>query len=70
MSAAPKKKKGLFSGLINIWARHSKLIALIFFVFAIAFPIVFNKQYYITVAINCLMFAILSLSLNLITGFM
>lgn len=68
MAAAPKKSK--FSGLIEIWAKHSKVIAIVFLIIAIAFPVVFNKQYLITVAINCLIFSILSLSLNLITGFM
>ncbi|MCD8037377.1 MAG: branched-chain amino acid ABC transporter permease [Clostridiales bacterium] len=71
MSTTPKnEKKGIFTLLIEAWAKHSKLVALIFLILAIIFPLVFDRQYYITVAINCLMFSILSLSLNLITGFM
>ena len=49
---------------------YSLVISIIFIILAILFPILFNKQYLITVAINCLMFATLSLSLNLITGYM
>ena len=71
MTTAPKKeKKGFFSGILEFWAMHSLVISIIFIILAILFPILFNKQYLITVAINCLMFATLSLSLNLITGYM
>ncbi|GFI61762.1 high-affinity branched-chain amino acid transport system permease protein LivH [Clostridiales bacterium] len=71
MTTTPKKdKKGFLSGIIEAWARHSVVIGIVFLILAILFPIVFNKQYIITIAINCLMFSILSLSLNLITGFM
>ncbi|MDD5944609.1 MAG: branched-chain amino acid ABC transporter permease [Clostridia bacterium] len=71
MTAAPKNdKKGLWTRIIEVWAKNSRLISLIFLILAILFPIVFNKQYYITIAINCLIFSILSLSLNLITGYM
>lgn len=71
MTTAPKKeKKGFFSGILEFWAMHSLIISVVFIILAILFPILFNKQYLITVAINCLMFATLSLSLNLITGYM
>ncbi len=71
MKTTPKKEsKGLFTSLIEAWAKNSKIVAIVFLILAIAFPLVFNRQYYITIAINCLMFSILSLSLNLITGFM
>ena len=64
------EKKGLFTRLIEFWAMHSIPIAILFIIIAIVFPIVLPKQYYITIGINCLMFATLSISLNLITGYM
>lgn len=65
-----KKSNKIFEEIINIWAKNNIAISLIALVLAVLFPIVFNQQYIITVGINCLMFSILSLSLNLITGYM
>ena len=71
MSTAPEKeKKSAFSGILEFCAKNSLILSIVFLVLAIVFPVAFNKQYLITIGINCLMFSVLSLSLNLITGFM
>ena len=71
MGTAPEKeKKSAFSGILEFCAKNSLILSIVFLVLAIIFPVVFNKQYLITIGINCLMFSVLSLSLNLITGFM
>ena len=56
--------------LIYIIAQHEKWIVLASFVAAVLFPLIFNTPYFITVAINCLMYIILTLSLNLLTGYL
>ena len=56
--------------LIHIIAQHEKWIVLASFVAAVLFPLIFNTPYFITVAINCLMYIILTLSLNLLTGYL
>ena len=71
MGTAPEKeKKSAFSGILEFCAKNSLILSIVFLVLAIIFPVAFNKQYLITIGINCLMFSVLSLSLNLITGFM
>ena len=64
------KLQKFFAPLLNFWAQHSVAVSLVALAVAIAFPLVFNQQYLITVGINCLMFSVLSLSLNLISGYM
>jgi branched-chain amino acid transport system permease protein len=65
-----KNKNELFSKIMEICARNSLIITIISLLFAISFPIVFSSQYLINIAINCLMYSVLAISLNLITGFM
>ena len=65
-----KNKMGLFSKIVEICARNSLIIVIISLVSAILFPIVFSSQYLINIGINCLMYSVLAISLNLITGYM
>ena len=62
--------KRFFKSLLELWAKNFLIVALIFFGLAIIFPIAFNQQYLISVGVNVLLYAALSVSLNLITGFM
>lgn len=63
-------KQNIFSSVLSFWARNNVIIALVLLGMAILFPLVFNQQYFISIAINVLMYSVLSLSLNLITGYM
>jgi len=68
--ARNNSRKNFFSSILSFWAKYQIAIALFFLVFAILFPIIFDKQYFIAVGITVLMYASLSVSLNLITGYM
>ena len=57
-------------GFISTWVMNETLIALIALVIAIIFPIIFQARYVRSVMISCFIYAMLALSLNLITGFM
>ena len=70
LNARNNSWKNLFSSILSFWAKHQIAVALFFLIFAILFPIIFNKQYLIAVGITVLMYASLSVSLNLITGYM
>ncbi|HHX24696.1 MAG: branched-chain amino acid ABC transporter permease [Tepidanaerobacteraceae bacterium] len=59
----------MFKKLISFWAANEKIINLIALGIAIAYPLLFNGRYYIDLAIMCLIYALLSLSLNFITGY-
>jgi len=63
-------KNGIIKKALDILARYSTIVALLALALAILFPIVFKSQYLITIGINCLMYSVLAISLNLITGFM
>lgn len=72
-SAFPKKKKiggSIFYSFLAFWAKNHLIIAIGFLILAILFPIVFDQQYFISIGINVMLFSALSVSLNLITGFM
>lgn len=64
------KAHEFFDRIVVIWAKNSTILTIIALLMAIAFPIIFNKQYFITVGISCIYFSVLTLSLNLITGYM
>lgn len=64
------KAHDFFDRIVVIWAKNSTILTMIALLMAIAFPIIFNKQYFITVGISCIYFSVLTLSLNLITGYM
>ncbi len=70
MANNSNKQESLFSKILESWAKNSLVISIIALVLAILFPIFFNQQYLINIGINCLMYSVLSISLNLITGYM
>lgn len=62
--------KRIFERILSAWAKYEGLMWVISLLFAAVFPILFPSRYIVNVAILCLLYAILSLSLNLVTGFM
>jgi len=60
----------MWKKLIELWAKHEKLVTAVFFAFAFLYPILFPAPYLVNVGILCCIFVVLSLSLNLITGYM
>lgn len=62
--------KRIFSGILSGWARYEKLVWLAALIFAILFPVLFTSRYIVNIGILCLLYVMLSLSLNLITGYM
>lgn len=64
-----RKKDGLRLA-ITFWAKHNEKLMAVFFLILIAFSILFPNVYFYSVAINCLIFTVLSLSLNLMTGYL
>lgn len=63
-------KKISSSKLLQFWANNNVLVSIVLLVIAILLPVIIKQQYVITVAIYCGIFSVLSLSLNLITGYM
>ena len=68
--ARSKNTEGIFLKLMEICAKNSVIVIVISLLISILLPIIFNSQYLINMAINCLMYSVLTLSLNLITGYM
>jgi branched-chain amino acid transport system permease protein len=56
--------------VLSAWAMNQKWVTLGAFVLAVFIPPLVNKPYITSIAINCMIFITLCLSLNLITGFM
>ncbi|MCF0262331.1 MAG: branched-chain amino acid ABC transporter permease, partial [Sphaerochaetaceae bacterium] len=54
--------------ILNFCTKYKKWIISFCLVFAIAYPWIFRSGYLIRVGVNCLMYASISLSLNLIIG--
>ncbi|MCF0120702.1 MAG: branched-chain amino acid ABC transporter permease, partial [Oscillospiraceae bacterium] len=59
----------MFKKLINFWAKHQKLITLVFIAIMLFYPIIFKSYYLRNIAIQCLLYSILSLALNVIMGY-
>ena len=59
----------MFRKAINFWAKHQILITAIFFAVVLVYPLVLESYYLRNVAIQCLLYSILSLALNLIMGY-
>ena len=59
----------MFRKLINGWAKRQTLVTLVFLVFVIAYPILFKSYYLRNIAIQCLLYSMLSLALNFIMGY-
>ncbi len=55
--------------LVALWAKYEKLAAVIFFAFLLLFPMIFHSYYLRNIAVLCVLYSILSLSLNLIMGY-
>jgi len=62
--------KNIFSSILSFWAKNSTAVSLVFLLIAILFPLVFNQLYFISIGIAVLLYSTLSVSLNLITGYM
>jgi branched-chain amino acid transport system permease protein len=66
-------KRGLSEGgnrVLSAWALHQKWVTLGALALAALIPPLVNRPYITSIAINCMIFTTLCLSLNLITGFM
>ena len=55
--------------LLALWAKHERAAAFIFFAFLAIFPFIFHSYYIRNIAVLCILYSILSLSLNLIMGY-
>lgn len=62
--------KKFFNGLLSGWAKHERIVWIVAFVFALVFPVLFSSPYIVNIGVLCLLYVVLSLSLNLITGYM
>ena len=55
---------------LEFWARRQTPITLIFLVLSILFPLVFPQRYIVSIGVMCGIYVLLSLSMNLITGYL
>lgn len=62
--------EGLFDRFITNWVVNEKKVMAIMLIMAVVFPLFFNQRYILSILINFCIYAILALSLNLLTGFM
>lgn len=60
----------MYQKMLHFWAKHETIITLVFFAIAIAFPLVFSRNYLVNIGVMSLIYVILSLSINMITGYM
>ena len=60
----------MFKSILSKWAKYEVWVSLGCLIFAIIFPLVFSSRYVVNIGVLCLLYIVLSLSLNLITGFM
>lgn len=51
-------------------AMHQKMTIAVVLIIAVAFPFITKNQYYLRIATLCLMYIVLNLGLNLVTGYM
>lgn len=58
----------MFKKFINFWADHRMLITVIFFGFMVAYPFIFESYYLRNIAIQILLYSVLSIALNLVMG--
>lgn len=56
--------------LLHAWAKYEKQVYLVLFVLAAVYPLIFTRAYLINVGTLCLIYVLLSLSLNVLTGYM
>lgn len=59
----------MFKKIINFWAAHQKIVFLLFLALLLCYPAIFGSYYLRNIAIQCLLYSVLSLALNLIMGF-
>lgn len=69
-TSRPRSRKKRGQALVQSWADHQKPVLLVALVLAIAVPAILDTRYVTTIMINCALYGVLALSLNLITGFM
>mgnify|MGYP005796259529 CR=1 FL=1 len=60
----------MFKKVINLWAQHQVPVSIIALIIAVVFPLVAPSPYVIHIGVLCLIYTVLSLSLNLVTGFL
>ena len=60
----------MFKKLINLWAQYELPVSIAALVIAVVFPLIAPTPYVIHIGVLCLIYIILSLSLNLVTGFL
>ncbi len=56
--------------ILQGWAKWEKYINAFLLLVAVVFPILFTRPYLINVGVMCLIYVLLSLSLNILTGYM
>ncbi len=59
----------MFKKLINLWAKNQVVVAIVFLAILIAYPLIFTRYYLRNIALQCLLYSMLSLALNFIMGY-
>ena len=62
------KQKKHENSFLLFWARHQSAVLIVALAVAIALPLAINTRYVTTIMINCAIYGILALSLNLMSG--
>lgn len=59
----------MFQKMMRLWAGHQRVVALAALAVAVIYPVFFTKVYMMNIGIQCLLYSLLALSLNFITGY-
>lgn len=59
----------MFKRVINFWANHQTFVSLLFLCLLVSYPFVFSSYYLKNIAIQCLLYSLLSIALNVIMGY-
>lgn len=59
----------MFKKILSAWAKYEKYVTLAALLIAVVFPMLSSKNYVLNVGILCLLYSLLSLSLNFVTGY-
>lgn len=60
----------MWKRFVRAWAKHERAVTLVALVIAIGFPLICHSTYIMNIVILGLIFSVLSISLNLITGYL
>lgn len=60
----------MWKKFLDGWAKYEKIVTIAFFAIVLILPLFIERKYYLTVMVMCGMYILLSLSMNMVTGYL